>query len=395
MSTVSKPMYGWNTYPWKETERNVYKLQKRIYQASRRGEAGRVHGLQRLLVNSRSARFLAVRRVTQDNQGKKTAGIDGVKSLTPPERLLLAEHLSVNDQAKPVRRTWIPKANSPELRPLGIPVMGDRARQSLVKMALEPEWEARFEPNSYGFRPGRSAHDAIKAIHGAISQKPKWVLDADITKCFDRINHEALLEKLDTSPKFRRIVKGWLEAGVMEKGELFPSTTGTPQGGVISPLLANIALHGLEEIINEKFPRKRGVSPPKVVRYADDLVILHEEREVIEQCQEIAANWLGGMDLKFNENKTRITHTLETTEGEAGFEFLGFKIKQYPAGKYNSDRNGHGQAVGCLTRIEPSPKAIKRHSEKLRETVKRHAAKKQSDLIEAAESADKWLVELL
>jgi RNA-directed DNA polymerase len=266
MSTVSKPMYGWNTYPWKETERNVYKLQKRIYQASRRGEAGRVHGLQKLLVNSRSARFLAVRRVTQDNQGKKTAGIDGVKSLTPQERLLLAEHLSVNDQAKPVRRTWIPKANSPELRPLAIPVMGDRARQSLVKMALEPEWEARFEPNSYGFRPGRSAHDAIKAIYGAISQKPKWVLDADITKCFDQINHEALLAKLDTSPKFRRIVKGWLEAGVMEKGELFPSTAGTPQGGVISPLLANIALHGLEEIINEKFPRRRGFSPPKVVR---------------------------------------------------------------------------------------------------------------------------------
>jgi RNA-directed DNA polymerase len=376
-------MYGWNTYPWKETERNVYKLQKRIYQASRRGEAGRVHGLQKLLVNSRSARFLAVRRVTQDNQGKKTAGIDGVKSLTPQERLLLAEHLSVNDQAKPVRRTWIPKANSPELRPLGIPVMGDRARQSLVKMALEPEWEARFEPNSYGFRPGRSAHDAIKAIYGAISQKPKWVLDADITKCFDQINHEALLAKLDTSPKFRRIVKGWLEAGVMEKGELFPSTAGTPQGGVISPLLANIALHGLEEIINEKFPRRRGFSPPKVVRYADDLVILHEEREVIEQCQEIAAKWLDGIDLKFNENKTRITHTLEATEGEAGFEFLGFRIRQYPAGKYNSDRNGHGQAVGCITRIEPSPKAIKRHTEKLRETVKQHAAKKQSDLIEA------------
>lgn len=169
----------------------------------------------------------------------------------------------------------------------------------------------------------------------------------------------------------------------MEGGELFPTTAGTPQGGVISPLLANIALHGLETIINEKFPRRRGISPPKVVRYADDLVILHEEREVIEQCREVAAEWLAGKGLEFNENKTRITHTLETTEGEAGFEFLGFKIRQYPAGKYNSDRNGQGQAVGCVTRIEPSRKAIKRHTEKLRETVKRHAAKKESELIEA------------
>ena len=178
-------MYGWNPVTWRETEKRVFKLQKRIYQASSRGEAGRIHGLQRLLLNSRSGRYLAVRRVTQDNCGKKTAGVDGVKSLNPRERLLLAEHLKIDDQAQPVRRIWIPKANS-ELRPLGIPVMGDRARQALVKTALEPEWEARFEPNSYGFRPGRCAHDAIKAIYGEIYQKPKWALDADISKCFDR-----------------------------------------------------------------------------------------------------------------------------------------------------------------------------------------------------------------
>jgi RNA-directed DNA polymerase len=383
MNTVRKPMYGWNTIRWRQVERDVFKLQKRIYQASSRGEAGRVHGLQRLLINSRSAKLLAVRRVTQENRGKKTAGVDGVKSLTPRERLLLAEHLSLNDQAWPVRRIWIPKANSSELRPLGIPVMGDRARQALVKAALEPEWEARFEPNSYGFRPGRSAHDAIKAIHGGISQKPKWVLDADLAKCFDKIDRTALLAKLNTKPKLRRVIKGWLEAGVLDGEEWAPTTAGTPQGGVASPLLANIALHGLETVISEKFPRRRNVSPPKVVRYADDFVILHEEREVIEQCREVVTQWLGEMGLELNEKKTRITHTLDTTEGEAGFEFLGFQIKQYPAGKYNSDRNGHGQPVGCVTRIEPSPKAIKRHTEKLRETIKRHTAKKESELIEA------------
>src|SRR5499433_3146716 len=386
MNTVRKPMYGWNTIRWRQVERRVFKLQKRIYQASCRGEAGRVHGLQRLLVSSRSAKLLAVKRVTQENRGKKTAGVDGVKSLTPRERLLLAEHLSLNDQAWPVRRTWIPKANSTELRPLGIPVMGDRARQALVKAALEPEWEARFEPNSYGFRPGRSAHDAIKAIYGEIYQKPKWALDADISKCFDQIDRTALLAKLNTSPRLSRCIRGWLEAGVMDGEELFPTTTGTPQGGVISPLLANIALHGLETVISQKFPKRRNVSPPKVVRYADDFVILHEEREMIEQCREVVKEWLGEMGLELNENKTRITHTLETTEGEAGFEFLGFQIKQYPAGKYNSDRNGHGQPVGCVTQIEPSPKGIKRHTEKLRETVKRHRAKKVAKLIEALNS---------
>lgn len=384
MNTVAPPlMYGWNTCAWKETERNVFKLQKRIYQAARRGEAGRVHQLQRLLLGSRSARFLAVRRVTQDNQGRKTAGVDGVKSLTPQARRRLAESLKLEEPAQPVRRIWIPKANSDELRALGIPVMSDRAKQCLVKLALEPEWEARFEPNSYGFRPGRSAHDAIKAIYGAVRQKPKWVLDADIARCFDQIKHEALLDKLHTTPRLRRLIKAWLTAGVWEGEELFPTTAGTPQGGVISPLLANIALHGLETIIQERFPRRRNVSPPKVVRYADDFVILHEEREVIEQSRALVTDWLGEMGLELKESKTRIAHTLETTEGAAGFEFLGFQIRQYPAGKHRADRNGQGQPIGCELRIEPSEKAIKRHAEKLRATIKRHGAQTEAALIKA------------
>jgi len=189
MNTVNSPMYDWNTIPWPKAERAVFKLQKRIYQASRRGDTHAVHQLQRLMMTSWWACLLAVRRVTQDNQGKRTAGVDGMKNLTPPQRLSLAQQLQAAPllpKSPPVRRVWIPKVGTTEQRPLGIPVMEQRARQALVKLALEPEWEAKFEPNSYGFRPGRSAHDAIEAIFTSIHTQAKFVLDADIAKCFDR-----------------------------------------------------------------------------------------------------------------------------------------------------------------------------------------------------------------
>jgi RNA-directed DNA polymerase len=278
MSTAQPPVYEWKTQNWRKVEQRVFKLQKRIYRASQRGDTKTVHKLQRLLTSSWSARLLATRRVTQDNQGKKTAGVDGVKNLTPPQRLTLARTLRLRPKAKPTRRVWIPKPGTTEKRGLGIPVMQERATQALVKLALEPEWEARFEPNSYGFRPGRSTHDAIEAIYTTINQKPKFVLDADIAKCFDRINHTALLKKLHTYPTLRRVIKAWLKAGVMDGGKLFPTEEGTPQGGVVSPLLANIALHGLETAIKQAFPWTKKVQgrrvewQPYVIRYADDFV---------------------------------------------------------------------------------------------------------------------------
>jgi len=235
MNTVRRPMDEWKNVPWRKVERAVYKLQKRIYRASQRGDVKAVRRLQRLLKKSWYARLLATRKVTQDNRGKKTAGIDGVKSLSPKQRLALAQKLSLTLEAKPVRRVWIPKPGTDERRPLGIPVMQDRAKQALVKMALEPEWEAKFEPNSYGFRPGRSCHDAIEAIFGSIKQKDKYVLEADIEKCFERINQEALLKKLATYPAQRREIKAWLKAGIMDGKNLFPTEEGTPQGGVRTP----------------------------------------------------------------------------------------------------------------------------------------------------------------
>jgi len=397
MSTVTKqPMYGWNTLRWPKIQRDVFKLQKRIYQASRRGDVKRVRKLQRLLLRSWSARLLAVRRVTQDNRGKKTAGVDGVKSLSPPQRLTLAENLKLEGRAKPVRRSWIPKPGSDEKRPLGIPIMADRARQALVKAALEPEWEARFEANSYGFRPGRSAHDAIKAIYGAISQKAKWVLDADIAKCFDRINHEALLAKINTSPTLRRQIKAWLKAGVMSDGKLFPTEAGTPQGGTISPLLANIALHGLELMIIRHFPRHHvGFNRPLVVRFADDLAPLHAEREVIELCWKLVSEWLAEMGLELNPRKTRIAHTLETVEGVAGFDFLGFQIRPLPGRENEVCSQWPGTAAGIdhPDRTErQSHRATPREAERNDSTPSRSES---SELDSPLESADSRLESLL
>lgn len=234
--TVSE---DWSLVPWRKLERHCYRLQKRIYRASEQGNHTVVHRLQQLLMRSRSARLLAVRRVSQDNQGKNTAGIDGVKAITPRERLALAEAIHPRHhkqrKAKPVRRVWIPKPGKTEKRPLGIPTLADRANQALAKLALEPEWEAKFEGNSYGFRPGRGCHDAIEAIFVEIGQKAKYVLDADIRGCFEHIDQTALLNKLATYPAMRQAIRAWLKAGILEGQEFSPSEEGTPQGGVIMP----------------------------------------------------------------------------------------------------------------------------------------------------------------
>ena len=368
------PQSEWKRVNWRKLERTVFKLQKRIYQASQRGDVRVVRKLQKTLMKSWSAKMLAVRKVTQQNKGKKTAGIDGRKALTSKQRLILVANLKLYKKPQPTRRVWIPKPGQDKKRPLGIPTIYDRALQALAKQALEPEWEARFEPNSYGFRPGRSCHDAIEAIFNSINKMPKWVLDADIEKCFDKINHDALIIKLNTYPTMSRVIRQWLKAGVMDKNTLLPTEEGTPQGGIISPLLANIALHGMENRIiqyAESLPgiKQKNKSALSLIRYADDFVIIHKDLEVVEECQRIIVDWLNDIGLKLKPNKTKLVHTTK------GFDFLGFNIRQYTVGKHQSKK-------GFKTIIKPSKRKVKEYYERLSSKIDKHRAAPQIALIE-------------
>jgi RNA-directed DNA polymerase len=295
-----------------------------------------------------------VRRVTQDNRGKHTAGIDGAKSLTPAQRLRLAGTLRLTSRATPLRRTWIPKRGSPEKRPLGIPTQHERARQTLVRPVLEPEWEAKLSPHTYGFRPGRSCWDAIAAVFHRIKFRPQHMLKVDISKCFDRIDHAALLAKLQSPPGIRRQVRAWLRSGIMEADTFTPTTAGTPQGGSVSPLLALIALHGMDTAITQVYPAAH------VIAYADDGLVLHPDRSVLDHCQQLLMAWLAQIGLTLNVNKTHISHTLEGDQ--PGGDFLGFNIRQYRVGKHQSGKGPGGrQRLGYKTLIKPAKANIKEH----------------------------------
>ena len=376
----------WKDLNWRKLEKVTFKLQKRIFQASERDDVKAVRKLQKTLINSWSAKCIAVRRVTQDNQGKNTAGVDGIKSLTPKQRMNLVGRLKLTNKVKPTRRVNIPKPGTTETRPLGIPTINDRALQALVKLALEPEWEAKFEPNSYGFRPGRSCHDAIGAIFDSIKQKAKYVLDADIAKCFDRIDHKALISKIHTYPTLSRQIKTWLKAGYMDGKNLFHTEEGTPQGGVISPLLANIALHGMEERVKQyaetlKGEKTKNRQSLSLIRYADDFVIIHEDLNVIKKCKEIITDWLSDMGLELKPSKTKLIHTLNKTDGNVGFEFLGFHIQQHKVGNYRCANNTNGTPLGFNTLITPSKAKIKTHLVKIAEVIETHKTAPQAALI--------------
>jgi RNA-directed DNA polymerase len=333
---------AWKDVQWPLVEQRILRIQERIFQASKLGNKDKVLFLQKKIIHSFDAKLLAVRKVTTENKGKNTAGIDQKLYITPIEKLKLTKQIKIDGKAFPIRRVYIPKPGKQEKRPLGIPVIKDRAKQALCLLALEPEWEALFETNSYGFRPGRSCQDAIEAIFLTLrnsNQNPnshKYVLDADISKCFDQIDHNYLCKKLQTLPIINKQIKAWLEAGIMENWKtnqqnLAPNTKGTPQGGVLSPFLCNVALHGMETAIKDwietkpSYNTQRGIKAKRqsisLIRYADDFVIIHLNKSVIIEAKEIIDIWLKtNPKLNLNTTKTTISST------KNGFNFLGFSI---------------------------------------------------------------------
>jgi RNA-directed DNA polymerase len=325
---------GWRRIDWRAAEGNVRRLRQRIFTASQAGDLPRVRNLQKLMLRSRSNTLLSVRRVTERNAGRLTAGVDGEVVLSPEAKMRLVERVQHSTEpliALPVRRVYIPKrGSSTKRRPLGIPVIADRAHQARVVNALEPEWEARFEPKSYGFRPGRGCHDAIGAVYRTVrGARPnrRWILDADLAGAFDRIAHDHILQMLGTFPA-KGMIEQWLKAGVMENGRLHRTEEGTPQGGVVSPALLNVALHGMEQAVGVRYyqtGRAAGwtaADSPVLIRYADDLVALCHSRHEAEQVKARLASWLAPRGLCFNEDKTRVVCLDE------GFDFLGFNVRR-------------------------------------------------------------------
>ena len=346
---------AWEHVDWRRCEEEVRRLRSRIFKAVQERDMATAMDLQKLMLRSWHNTLVSVRQVTQRNTGRKTAGVDGLVALTSQARAEVAVqvHATIGShQPSPVRRVYIPKASDKtKMRPLGIPVILDRCHQARVRNALEPEWEARFEPRSYGFRPGRGCHDAIGSLFNTLRGKGKrvWILDADLAGAFDRIDHEHLLKAIGGFPA-RGMIAGWLKAGIFEAGKGYaPTEEGTPQGGVISPLLLNIALHGLEEASGVRYrtgshAREFKAGSPALTRYADDLVVCCHSRQDAEQVKARLAGWLEPRGLAFNEAKTRIVPVTE------GFDFLGFNLRRYPNGKLL---------------IKPGATAIKRFRDRL------------------------------
>ena len=363
MTTVTQSLIGasstrvkiWSVINWRDVEAHVRRLQLRIAKAIKIRRYSRVKSLQWLLTHSFFAKLLAVRRVTQ-NTGKNTPGVDRIVWRTPTQKMQAAEALKRRGYSpQPLRRIYIPKKNG-KLRPLGIPTMTDRSQQALHLLALEPVADILADKNSYGFRPKRSTHDAMEQCFKILVKKhsSQWVLEGDIKSCFDRISHEWLIKHARMD---KEILKKWLKAGYVENDVFHRTEEGTPQGGIISPTLANIALNGLEAAIKKVVQREEKVH---LVRYADDFIVTGATREILEsRVKPVIINFMKERGLELSSEKTKITHIDE------GFDFLGFNARKY----------------GGKLLIKPAKKGIKSFLDDIRRTIKSMRAVKTENLI--------------
>ena len=351
---ASRQEIDWHSIDWYKVNKKVRQLQVRIVKATQEGKWGKVKALQHLLTHSFSGKALAVRRVTE-NQGKNTPGIDKEIWNTPEKKATAILSLKQRGyKPQPLLRKYIPKTNGKK-RPLGIPTMKDRAMQALYLLALDPVAETIGDPNSYGFRTQRSTADAIEACFTNLAKKchAQWILECDIKSCFDRISHDWLLANI---PMDKAILRKWLKAGFIEKGMLHPTGEGTPQGGIISAVLANLTLDGLERVLHEKIPprrrikRRAGIMPMvHLVRYADDFIITGSSKELLEEeVLPLVVDFMNKRGLELSPDKTRITHI------ENGFDFLGQNVRKYK-----------GKLI-----IKPSKKNLKAFLDKIREEVR-------------------------
>ena len=351
----------WHGIPWQDAHQVVGRLQARIAKAAKAGEWRNVKRLQRLLTRSVSAKALAVKRVTE-NQGRKTPGIDRQTWSTPDDKWQAVGTLHHKGyKPKPMRRVYIPKANG-DRRPLGIPTMRDRAMQALHLLALDPTAETTGDTHSYGFRRGRSTADAIEQVRNALGRRhsPKWVLEGDIKGCFDNISHEWLLAHV---PMDKGVLRKWLKAGYFEGNSLFPTESGTPQGGIISPVLANLALDGLQSKLAGLFRTVREARAAKVnfVRYADDFIITSSSRELLEEkIKPLVQEFMRERGLELSEKKTLITHV------DDGFDFLGWTARWQ----------------GGMLLTKPARKNVKNFLEKIRGTLRQMRTARQDDVID-------------
>ena len=352
----------WSSLKWSRIEKYVSKLQKRIFRAEREGDSHKVRDLQRMLVYSESALLMAIKRVTQINKGKRTPGIDGFRALSDEARGKLFDSMKLMNikkhRPKPAYRTYIPKKNG-KLRSLGIPAIIDRIYQEILRMALEPQAEAYFEPTSYGFRPKRGTFDAAERIFYNIKNgKWNWVFEGDFSACFDTLSHNFILKQIKGFP-FYEVVERFLKAGYVDNNVFNLTKEGTPQGGLLSPLLANIALHGMEEILNISYHRRASIRNGKpyeifetkgkyrMIRYADDFVIFARNKEDILEVEGILQPYLEERGLTLALDKTKITNIHD------GFDFLGFEFKR------------HKTRDGYKSLVKPSKEGIKKFKKEI------------------------------